>query len=56
MTGRFPGRALAGSTADLPVEAIAARTGYASNASLSKAFKRHFGVSPGTYRETHRHR
>ena len=43
-------------TADLPLEAIAARTGYASNASLSKAFKRHFGVSPGTYRETHRHR
>jgi len=37
-------------------EAIAARTGYASNASLSKAFKRHFGVSPGIYRETHRHR
>jgi AraC-like DNA-binding protein len=41
-------------TADLTLEAIAARTGYASNASLSKAFKRHFGVSPGTYRETHR--
>jgi AraC-like DNA-binding protein len=42
------------STADLTLEAIAARTGYASNASLSKAFKRHFGVSPGTYREAHR--
>jgi AraC-like DNA-binding protein len=41
-------------TADLTLEAIAARTGYASNASLSKAFKRHFGVSPGTYRETNR--
>ena len=42
-------------TTDLTLEAIAARTGYASNASLSKAFKRHFGVSPGTYRETHGH-
>jgi AraC-like DNA-binding protein len=41
-------------TADLTLEAIAARTGYASNASLSKAFKRRFGVSPGTYRETSR--
>jgi AraC-like DNA-binding protein len=41
-------------TADLTLDAIAARTGYASNASLSKAFKRHFGVSPGTYRATNR--
>ena len=41
-------------TADLTLEAIAARTGYASTASLSKAFKRHFGLSPGTYRETNR--
>ena len=39
-------------TADLTLDAIAARTGYASNASLSKAFKRYFGVSPGSYRET----
>lgn len=37
-------------TADLSIEAIARRTGYASNASLSKAFKREFGMSPGTYR------
>ena len=37
-------------TGDLSIEAIAWRTGYASNASLSKAFKREFGVSPGTYR------
>jgi len=37
-------------TSDLSLEAIAGRTGYASNASLSKAFKREFGVSPGAYR------
>ena len=37
-------------TASLSIEAIARRTGYASSASLSKAFKREFGVSPGTYR------
>jgi AraC-like DNA-binding protein len=38
-------------TASLGVEAIARRTGYASSASLSKAFKREFGVSPGRYRK-----
>jgi AraC-like DNA-binding protein len=37
-------------TASLSVEVIARRTGYASSASLSKAFKREFGVSPGRYR------
>jgi len=37
-------------SADLTIDAIAARIGYASDASLSKAFKRHFGVSPGSYR------
>ena len=37
-------------TADLSIESIAMRTGYASSASLSKAFKREFGVSPGHYR------
>ena len=37
-------------TANLSVEAIARRTGYASDASLSKAFKREFGVSLGSYR------
>jgi len=37
-------------TADLSIESIAVRTGYASSASLSKAFKREFGVSPGHYR------
>ena len=39
-------------SADFTIDAIAARIGYASDASLSKAFKRRFGVSPGTYRET----
>jgi AraC-like DNA-binding protein len=34
------------------VEAIARRTGYGTDASLSKAFKREFGASPGQYRET----
>jgi len=37
-------------TSDKSVEAIARRTGYASSASLSKAFSREFGVPPGTYR------
>jgi transcriptional regulator GlxA family with amidase domain len=37
-------------TTDLTLDAIAARTGYANCASLSKAFKRHYGVSPGSYR------
>jgi transcriptional regulator GlxA family with amidase domain len=39
-------------TTSLSVEAIARRTGYGTNASLSKAFKREFGTSPGHYRET----
>ena len=38
-------------TSSLSVEAIARRTGYGTNASLSKAFKREFGTSPGRYRE-----
>jgi AraC-like DNA-binding protein len=37
-------------TADISLDAIAQRTGYASNASLSKAFRREFGASPGAYR------
>jgi AraC-like DNA-binding protein len=40
-------------TADLSTGAIARRTGYASDASLSKAFRREFGVSPGAYRKSH---
>lgn len=37
-------------TSDLSVESIAIRTGYSSNAALSKAFKREFGITPGAYR------
>jgi len=36
--------------ASLSVDAIARRTGYSSSASLSKAFKREFGIAPGKYR------
>ena len=39
-------------TTSLSVEAIARRTGYGTNASLSKAFKRELGSSPGHFRET----
>ena len=39
-------------TTRLSVEAIARRTGYGTDASLSKAFKREFGTSPGQYRES----
>jgi len=38
-------------TTGLSVEAIARRTGYGTSASLSKAFKREFGTSPGQYRD-----
>jgi AraC-like DNA-binding protein len=38
-------------TTRLSVEAIARRTGYSTDASLSKAFKREFGTSPGQYRD-----
>jgi AraC family transcriptional regulator len=38
-------------TTGLTVEAIAHRTGYGTDAALSKAFKREFGASPGQYRE-----
>lgn len=39
-------------TTKLSVEAIALRTGYGTNAALSKAFKREFEVPPGKYRES----
>jgi transcriptional regulator GlxA family with amidase domain len=39
-------------TADLSIDTIAIRTGYGNNASLSKAFKRELGISPGAYRRT----
>jgi AraC-like DNA-binding protein len=37
-------------TTNLSIDAIARRTGYASDAALSKAFKREFGAAPGQYR------
>lgn len=59
-TGQSPMRHLASvrltqaadylTASDLSIESIAVRTGYSSNAALSKAFKREFGISPGTYR------
>ncbi len=39
-------------TADMSIDTIALRTGYGNNSSLSKAFKREFGISPGAYRRT----
>ena len=39
-------------TADLSIDAIAMRTGYGNDASLSKAFKRELGISPGAYRRS----
>lgn len=39
-------------TADLSIDAIAMRTGYGNTASLSKAFKREIGISPGAYRRS----
>jgi AraC-like DNA-binding protein len=39
-------------TADLSIDTIAIRTGYGNNASLSKAFKRELGISPGAYRRS----
>jgi AraC-like DNA-binding protein len=60
VTGESPMRHLAAvrlnqaadylTSSDLSIESIATRTGYGSNAALSKAFKREFGISPGTYR------
>jgi transcriptional regulator GlxA family with amidase domain len=35
---------------NLPLAAIACRTGYDSEVSLGKAFKREYGVPPGRYR------
>lgn len=36
---------------DLPLRAIAERTGYATDFALAKAFKREFGTAPGQYRD-----
>jgi AraC-like DNA-binding protein len=43
-------------TTSLGVQAIANRTGYGTSASLSKAFKREFGSSPGQYRASRKSR
>jgi transcriptional regulator GlxA family with amidase domain len=40
-------------TTDASLSTIARRTGYDSEASLSKAFKRAFGHSPSAYRREH---
>ena len=40
-------------TTNLSIDAIARRTGYTSDAALSKAFKREFGAAPGQYRRGH---
>jgi AraC-like DNA-binding protein len=37
-------------TRDAPLSAIARRVGYASEFAFGKAFKRDYGVSPGSYR------
>jgi AraC-like DNA-binding protein len=39
---------------DLTLAEIAVRSGYESEASLSKAFKRHFGIAPGRFRSAPR--
>jgi AraC-like DNA-binding protein len=37
-------------SSDIPIKAIASRTGYESEAAFSRAFKRHFGLPPGDWR------
>lgn len=38
----------------LGIKEVALRTGYGSEAAFSIAFKRHFGLAPGAYRQTNR--
>ena len=38
-------------TADLPLRAVAERSGYSSEFAFAKAFKREYGVAPGQYRK-----
>ena len=40
-------------TTDDPLATIAERVGYQSETAFSTAFKRHFGIRPGEYRQTH---
>jgi AraC-like DNA-binding protein len=37
-------------SSDLPMKAIADRSGYESEAAFNRAFKRHFGLPPGAWR------
>jgi len=37
-------------TSNLPMKAVAERSGYESQAAFGRAFKRHFGLSPGDWR------
>jgi AraC-like DNA-binding protein len=37
-------------SSDVPLDAVAARVGYASEFAFAKAFKRHAGIAPGRYR------
>jgi transcriptional regulator GlxA family with amidase domain len=39
---------------DLPLLSVAERAGYHSEAAFSRAFKRHEGTAPGTYRRDKR--
>ena len=39
---------------DMPLDAIAMQTGFNCGFSLSRAFKAHFGQSPGAWRRTHK--
>jgi AraC-like DNA-binding protein len=39
---------------DLPVDAVARQSGYMSEFSFARAFKREFGVAPGGYRRAQR--
>lgn len=41
-------------TSDLPVEAVARQSGYLSEFSFARAFKREFGIAPGGYRRARR--
>jgi AraC-like DNA-binding protein len=36
---------------DIPLRLVAQRTGYTSEFAFAKAFRREYGVAPGTYRK-----
>ncbi|MFD8644930.1 helix-turn-helix domain-containing protein [Streptomyces zaomyceticus] len=41
---------------DLPLHAVAQRSGHSSESALAEAFKREYGVAPGQYRKGARDR